>query len=147
MAKIRIRIAGLYIRENKVLVVKHQKQGRSYFLLPGGGQEAGESQKHALIREWQEELGVTIEVGDFLFLGESVPPVDLEKSQVLQITFAVKSIEGTPKINPDPPLVDFTYLDLNNVGDVLFFPDCIDQIQSLAQGNAPLAYSQYRWLT
>ena len=42
----RIRVAGLLINGGRVLLVRHEKDGRSYWLLPGGGvEEASNSRK------------------------------------------------------------------------------------------------------
>ena len=93
--KIRLRIAGVFVRDNKILLVKHRKNGLEYYLLPGGGQEPGESSIDALIREWKEELNLDIKPGQFLFCGESVPPQNLSRSQVMQLVFAVEEIQGS----------------------------------------------------
>jgi len=66
----RVRAAGLGIIGSAVLVVKHRKDGRSYWLLPGGGIRVGESAKTALQREIREELNISVVVGDLLFVVE-----------------------------------------------------------------------------
>ena len=38
----RIRVAGLVVNGGRVLLVRQEKAGRSYWLLPGGGVEEGE---------------------------------------------------------------------------------------------------------
>lgn len=57
---IRICCRALILNEGKLLVVKHPIDD-SYYALPGGGLEKGESLKECIIREIQEELGVTIQ--------------------------------------------------------------------------------------
>lgn len=41
-----------------MLLCRHEKPGREYWLLPGGGVHAGESLIEALLRELREEIGV-----------------------------------------------------------------------------------------
>lgn len=51
---------ALILNEGGLLVVKH-KAADNYYALPGGRLEKGESLKECIIREIQEELGVTIQ--------------------------------------------------------------------------------------
>lgn len=51
------RVRALIIEEDKILLIKRVKANLSYFVIPGGGVEAGESNEEALIRECREELG------------------------------------------------------------------------------------------
>jgi putative (di)nucleoside polyphosphate hydrolase len=53
----RTRVSGLLLKGEEVLIVEHQKKGKSYYLLPGGGINEGESPKEALFRELLEEIG------------------------------------------------------------------------------------------
>jgi ADP-ribose pyrophosphatase YjhB (NUDIX family) len=53
--KIRIRVAGLVVEENKILLIAHKKGNEIYWLLPGGGVEYQESLDEALKREFFEE--------------------------------------------------------------------------------------------
>ncbi len=51
--------------EGKILVVK---EGQDFWSLPGGGLEHGESAKDCLVREIEEEIGVTeVEVGEIVY--------------------------------------------------------------------------------
>lgn len=61
----------IYEREepaNRILIAQRPEEGLlgGLWEFPGGKQEDGESLPEALARELQEELGITVEVGDFL---------------------------------------------------------------------------------
>ena len=49
----------IVIRNKKILLAIHSKNGQSWHCLPGGGIEAGESPEEAALRELQEECLVT----------------------------------------------------------------------------------------
>lgn len=59
---------------NKVLAMKayDQKKKQTFYRLLGGGIEFGEKAEDAVIREWQEELGVTINITARLGVEESI---------------------------------------------------------------------------
>jgi ADP-ribose pyrophosphatase YjhB (NUDIX family) len=54
----RIRVAVLLRWQERILLCRHEKPGREYWLLPGGGVEPGEPLGSALRRELGEELGL-----------------------------------------------------------------------------------------
>ena len=54
----RIRVSALLRWEDRILLCRHEKPGKEYWLLPGGGVNSGESLVDALRRELMEEVGV-----------------------------------------------------------------------------------------
>jgi 8-oxo-dGTP diphosphatase len=46
----------------RILLCRHEKPGKEYWLLPGGGVNSGESLLEALERELNEELGIAYEI-------------------------------------------------------------------------------------
>jgi len=56
----RNRAAAIIIRNKNILLMRRQKPGRNYFILPGGGVEFGESFEEACIREVKEETGLDV---------------------------------------------------------------------------------------
>ncbi|HKA25817.1 MAG TPA: NUDIX domain-containing protein, partial [Gaiellaceae bacterium] len=61
-AEPRIRVSALLRWNDRVLLCRHEKPGKEYWLLPGGGVNSGESLVDALHRELAEELGIGEEV-------------------------------------------------------------------------------------
>jgi 8-oxo-dGTP diphosphatase len=86
----RIRVSVILRREGRILLVRQEKPGREYWLLPGGGVNAGESLVDALRRELAEEVGLS---EDFSFEGpvaiaDSIAPPGAPAKHVVHIIFA-----------------------------------------------------------
>lgn len=143
---IRHRVAGIYARGGNILLVKHRKAGREYYLLPGGGQETGESAVEALQREWYEELSLKVTVGPFLFCGESVP-AEPRRTQVFQMVFQIEAIEGNITVKREGALAGFDWVPVNRIDEIAFFPDCLPQVKAFCRGEDFAMYQRYRWLT
>jgi 8-oxo-dGTP diphosphatase len=52
------------VQDGRVALIKRIRAGRTYYLFPGGGVEAGETPEQAAIREAHEELGVDVELAE-----------------------------------------------------------------------------------
>jgi ADP-ribose pyrophosphatase YjhB (NUDIX family) len=57
-AEPRIRVSALLRWNDRILLCRHEKPGKEYWLLPGGGVHSGESLVDALRRELREEVGI-----------------------------------------------------------------------------------------
>lgn len=73
LGQIEVRVAGVLVRDGRVLLVKHDKPAESYWVVPGGRIEFGETLSDALRREFMEELRVNVMVGDLAFLNDAAP--------------------------------------------------------------------------
>ena len=58
MAEPRIRVSAILRWRGSLLLCRHEKGGRGYWLLPGGGVKKSESFAVALAREVREEIGL-----------------------------------------------------------------------------------------
>jgi ADP-ribose pyrophosphatase YjhB (NUDIX family) len=57
-AEPRIRVSAILRWKGRMLLCRHEKPGKEYWLLPGGGVNSGESLVDALRRELAEEIGI-----------------------------------------------------------------------------------------
>ena len=62
LKKFNIRVYGLLIENDNVLVVDEIVRGNPVTKFPGGGLELGEGPKECLVREFKEETGINVQV-------------------------------------------------------------------------------------
>ena len=74
MSGIRVRVGAIVLSEEGILLVQHQKGEATYWLLPGGGLEAGETMFACVAREVQEETGLCVTPERVVFISESLAP-------------------------------------------------------------------------
>ncbi|MDP4693943.1 MAG: NUDIX domain-containing protein [Opitutales bacterium] len=72
MRPIRTAARALIIHEQKLLAIKMRDHTGIFYILPGGGQNHGETLREGLKRECLEEIGTEVEVGEFLYVREYI---------------------------------------------------------------------------
>jgi ADP-ribose pyrophosphatase YjhB (NUDIX family) len=86
-------------RGNRLLMAQHQRNGETWWVLPGGGVEAGESPAEAALRELHEECGIE---GTIVGLLAHVRNGDGYE----QISFLVDVGAQEPRLGSDPEFAE-----------------------------------------
>jgi ADP-ribose pyrophosphatase YjhB (NUDIX family) len=63
---------AIIIKEGKILLTKNKDNNGEFYLLPGGGQEHGETLIEALKRECLEEISAEVKVGELKLVREYI---------------------------------------------------------------------------
>ena len=91
MAEPRIRVSALLAWRGQVLLCRHEKGDKDYWLLPGGGVNSGESLVDALHRELAEEIGIEEDIpveGPVCIVDSIAPKRTVSSKHVVHIVFA-----------------------------------------------------------
>jgi ADP-ribose pyrophosphatase YjhB (NUDIX family) len=87
----RIRVSALLRWNERILLCRHEKPGKEYWLLPGGGVNSGESLVDALRRELAEEVGIDqqLPIEGPIAIVDSISPVrTMTTKHVVHIIFS-----------------------------------------------------------
>jgi 8-oxo-dGTP diphosphatase len=97
-----VRYQGAIVQAHQLLLIKHREHasGHSYWVIPGGGQEAGETEEDCVRREMREETGLEVAVERLLF---EAPGVNGGVYQRLK-TYLCGIIEGEAAPGYEPEL-------------------------------------------
>jgi len=113
--KIRPRVCGLCVRDESLLLINHTAITKGDFWAPpGGGMEFGETAADCIKREFQEETGLEISVGEFLFACEFIK----EPLHSIELFFKVTIVGGSLALGTDPE----ASRDLQILKEVRFIP-------------------------
>jgi 8-oxo-dGTP diphosphatase len=123
VAEPRIRVSAILRWRGSMLLCRHEKGDRHYWLLPGGGVNSGESLVNALHRELTEELGIADELpveGPVAIVDSIAPVRSFAAKHVVHIIFA-GDLSGRS-------LEAVTSADAAVRGHRLFAPDDLDEV-------------------
>lgn len=100
--RLRVRVCGLYREADRLLMVCHRGIGLTdtFWCPPGGGSQFSETATDALIREFDEETGLAITVGELLFVNEFLS----QPLHALELFFAVNRVGGHLHQGIDPEM-------------------------------------------
>jgi len=106
-----IRVTGILIEEEQLLLVKQKLSEKRSWSLPSGRLERGETLQEGLIREMKEETGLDVQIVRMLYVCD----VASSGNKILHITFELKRAGGALTL----PTNEF---DDNPIHDVQFVP-------------------------
>ena len=128
----RIRVAGILIEDNKILLIQHHKNDKKYWLIPGGGNDWGETTKEALIREYKEETNMDIEVDEFLFFSETISPY--KKRHVLNLFYKIhrnNKNDSIIKLGEEAVLTDLKFVTKEELETMIIYPNIKENLLKL----------------
>lgn len=85
-----MRAVAVIVKNKKILLIHRIKNGKEYYVFPGGAIKKEESSKEAVIREIKEELCLDIKLDKLLF--------QIENQGRQEFYFLVKEFSGVPQL-------------------------------------------------
>lgn len=120
-------VRGLAVHSGSVLLCRSKKH--AYHYLPGGHIEFGEPARAALAREIMEEAGVGCDVGALLLTEEQVFEQRGKNRHEITLIFELKRLDaeagsagGLPDIQSQEDYIEFVWVDLASVADLVVYP-------------------------
>ncbi|MGE8207019.1 NUDIX hydrolase [Heyndrickxia sp. NPDC080065] len=104
----------------KILMVKNKGIKSSYFTLPGGAVEDGETLEEAAIREVKEETGVNVEISGIFTVSEAF--FEERGHHTIIFTFFGKIVGGEINISLPDEIEEITWMDLHLVENYIHIP-------------------------
>ena len=128
------RVSVIVVTEDRrILLVKHRKGARQYWVLPGGRLEYGETFQECGVRELQEETGLTVQVDKLVFLSEAIAP---DRSRhIVNIYLTARIISGTMKVGDEPVLAGVDLIPLDELERCTLYPPVGRQIIENLKNN------------
>ena len=114
-----IRVYGIWLHNNQLLVNEEIIKGRKIIKFPGGGLDWGEGTIDCLKREWKEELGLDITVAEHFYTTDFFQPSAFDQSQVISIYYLVTAPMPYTIINHIPNECTFR-MDISQVSAETF---------------------------
>ena len=145
---IRNAVRALIIRRGKLLVVTLRDREGPFYILPGGGQQHGESIQEALRRECFEELGIPVEVKELVYVRDYVGRNHgfaqkhwhfHQLEVVFRCTLKGKITRPTNS-SKDNLQINLEWLDLLEMKEARFYPEAIKSFFKKGIWNAKVQY-------
>lgn len=126
MVEDRIRASAIIIQDNKLLLIHRLNHGQEYYVLPGGGIDAGETAEQAVIREVKEETNLdVIAVGLAFYTDKYDDQKFIHPSFVCQVNPGEAKFMGTEATYDPENKYETKWVNLYDISTLQIYPPIV----------------------
>ncbi len=144
MSGIRLSVKAIVVRNDALLVLKMRDDDDDWFILPGGGQEVGETVHEAVRRECREEIGADVQVQSLRFIRDYIgrhhefAATDGDVHQVeLMFECTLVSEPSAPTV-PDQGQIGHAWLPLVDLASYRLYPRALVGVLARSPSTEPV---------
>lgn len=119
--QIRTSAKAVIVHNGKLLAIKVSDSTKTWYFLPGGGQECEETLPQTVEREVREETGIEVKCRDLLFAVENVHVESFHRVDLVFLCEYIGKAENV-SLHCDTNQVGFDWLDLSELNKLPLYP-------------------------
>lgn len=139
---------AIIVRDDKILLTRNEDASGPYYLLPGGGQEPGETLHEALRRECLEETCAEVSIGPLLFVREYIGrnhefaeyDKGLHQVEFLFLCSLAAEAEVRQPKKCDPRQAAVEWVELDRLHEYPFYPRVLVPVLKTRDFHGPPVY-------
>lgn len=146
MSQPRVRVGVVIPQDDRILLVRHRKGERTYWMLPGGGLDYGETVAQCAEREVHEETGLVIQAERMLYLSEAICP---RGSRHILNIFMLARLEGGTLMIPEGDVIEeAAFQPVSALEGLVMYPDIASELVRAHEQAYPaeIRYLSTRWV-
>jgi ADP-ribose pyrophosphatase YjhB (NUDIX family) len=128
---VELRASAVVTRDDRILLIRHSRRGRSYWLLPGGHPHVSEIATAAVEREIFEETGLRVRADRVLFVWEGIAPH--EQRRILEIVFSADLLDPKREPRSESALEQPAFVAHQDLGSLTMYPPVAGYLRGAQQ--------------
>ncbi len=133
---------AVILKDNKLLAIEKVDRDGQWYLLPGGGQEFGETLIDALKRECLEEIGAEVEVGNMILCREYIgrnhefaeTDSDFHQVEFYFLCTLTSDVNENSATKPDIGQTGIRWLSLSGDNNIRLYPKfLLSELKSISE--------------
>lgn len=138
--QIRTSAKALVLRDGQMLAVQISDGQETWYILPGGGQQAGELLPGAVVREVAEETGLRVRATELVFVIEGARGEDFHRVDLVFLCDYLGKTDNGTRIQ-DTNQTGYAWLDVDTLNHQPLYPSKLRRpIMNLAAGRPHPVY-------
>lgn len=138
--RVRVSAKAVVIRGGKLLAVRMRDSDGTFYILPGGGQQAGELLPEAVRREVAEETGILVRPADTVFVIEGMEGEPHHRVDIV-MRCEYEGETAAAEREPDRNQVGFDWLPVDTLNRLPLYPSRLRRaIMNLSAGKPQPVY-------